>query len=230
MKIKTSFLGLILIFSFFFISYRLTFSFFNDVSHSTNNIFSAASSFPSPTPSPSPLLTSLPIANHLVINEVLYDTNNDQNIGGPGGSNRGEFVEIYNPTASPINVNGWIIDDGTETETLPSISVPAGGFLIITGATEAEFEAIWTVPTSVVYYSATGGKICNGFSNSGGLFKLKSDSTTIVDQISFGGDTSVLNPAPPDVATGHSLERDPDGLDSDSASDFFDRTTPTPGM
>lgn len=223
MKIKFSFLGLILIFGLAFISFKLTYSFFNDTANSNSNVFTAAASFPSPTPTPPP------IATHLVINEVLSDTSNVQNIGGRGGENRGEFVEIYNPTASPINVNGWIIDDGTETETLPSIFVPAGGFLIITGATEAEFEAIWTVPASVVYYQATGGKICNGFSNSGGLFKLKSDSTTIVDQISFGGDTSVLNPAPPDVATGHSLERDPDGIDTDSATDFTDRITPTPG-
>jgi hypothetical protein len=211
-----------------FISYKATYSFFTGSASSTTNTFAAAAVFPTPTPSPPP--TSPPIANHLVINEVLYDTSTEQNITGQGGSSRGEFVEIYNPTVSPVNVNGWTVEDSTDSETLPNISIPAGGFLILTGATETEFEGVWTVPASVVYAQAAGGSIGNGFDNAGERAILKDSLTNIVDQASWGGDTTIFNPASPDVAAGHSLERDPDGIDTNASPDFVDRTTPTPGL
>lgn len=211
-------------------SYNITFALFSNSATSTSNLFAAASLFPTPTPTSSPSPSPSPtIANHLVINEVLYDTSSNQNITGQGGSNRGEFIEIYNPTGSGVNVNGWIVEDNTSSETLPNITIPSEGFLILTGATESEFEAIWSVPPTVQYAQASGGAIGNGFANDGDLARLKSDSTTIIDQTSWGNDTSILNPAPTDVASGHSLERNPDGIDSDTSSDFIDQTTPTPG-
>ena len=204
-----------------FISFKMSYSFFSDSAASTSNTFAASTTFPTPTPS---------IADHLVINEVLYDTSNDQNMSGQGGSNRGEFVEIYNPTGSGVNVNGWKVEDGSSSETLPNVTILAGDFLILTGADESQFETFWTVPSTVVYASALGGTIGNGFDNAGGLVRLKDSSATLIDQMSFGGDTSVLNPAPPDVVTGHSLERNPDGTDTNSAADFVDRNPPTPGI
>ena len=203
-----------------FISFKMSYSFFSDSAASTSNTFAASTTFPTPTPS---------IADHLVINEVLYDTSSGQDISGQGGSNRGEFIEIHNPTALPVSVAGWTLSDGAELEAL-SGSIPAGGFLILTGADESEFEAVWSVPSSVVYVSANGGKIGNGFDNAGGKAILRNNINNIVDQISWGGDTAILNPAPLDVATGHSLEREPDGIDTDTAPDFIDRNPPTPGL
>lgn len=217
---------MVFLFCLSLLSYQVAYAFFSDSAQSTNNTFTAAAVFATPTPT----LTPTPaIANHLVINEVLYDTSNDQDINGQGGSNRGEWIEIYNPTSSSVNVNGWIVEDNTSSETLPNLTIPAGGFLLLTGATESEFEAKWTVPDSVIYAQASGGTIGNGFANDGDLAKLKDNSNNIIDQISWGNDTSILNPAPPDVATGHSLERSPDGVDTNTAADFVDRTTPTPG-
>lgn len=217
-------------------------AYFNDQEASMGNKFQAAAPSLSPTlslspsispsfsPVPSPAPSIVPIASHLVINEILYDTSSSQNISGQGGSNRGEWIEIYNPTSSSVNVNSWVIEDNTSSETLPNITIPSGGFLILTGATAAEFQAIWSAPVATQFAQASGGTIGNGFANDGDLARLKDSLSNIIDQISWGNDTSVLNPSPPDVATGHSLERNPAGIDTDTFSDFVDRLTPAPGL
>lgn len=45
----------------------------------------------------------------------------------------GEWFEIYNTTAYPINLNGWIItDDGSDSHTIPSdVWVPANGYVVL---------------------------------------------------------------------------------------------------
>jgi len=206
-----------------------THAYFSDQGQSTTNVFAASNLFPvSVTPSPSPI----PIANHLVVNEILYDTSTAQNISGQGGSNRGEFVEIYNPTAAGVNVQNWTMTNGSiaNIETLPNITIPSHGFLIVTGATEAEFRTKWpSTPIATVFALASNGTIGNGFDNASGNVVLKDNASTVIDQMSYGGDTSAFNPSAPDVATGHSLERDPDGIDTDTKNDFVDRTTPSPG-
>ncbi len=54
-----------------------------------------------------------------------------------------EFIELYNPTASPIEINGWVLTGTEYDETCggedlwmfplapPTISIPAGGYLIV---------------------------------------------------------------------------------------------------
>lgn len=203
-------------------AYKITYSYFSDSAKSESNVFTASSQFPSPPT----------IANHLVINEVLYDISADQHIGAESDRNRGEFLEIYNPTTSSINVTNWIIEDNTPSfnETLTDITIAPGGFLIITGATEAEFEAVWiNVPDSVQFFQASGGEIGNGFANGGGKVTIKDNNGNTIDLAGWGNDITVFNPAP-SVIRGHSLERDPDGKDTDAAVDFVDRITPLPGL
>jgi|SRR3989344_4588080 len=220
------FLTILLITTLGIISYKITHAFFSDTASSTENIFAAATLFPTPTPS---------IANHLVINEVLYDTSTSQNISGQGGSNRGEFVEIYNPTGSTVDLTGWIIEDNSATSgaELLSGTLSSNSFLIITGATSTEFQAIWTVPGGTFFVQADNGTIGNGLANGGDTIVLKNNVGTIVDKMSWGTDTSGFSTgcsgSCPTVLTGHSLERDPDGTDIDNSGDFIDRLTPAPG-
>jgi hypothetical protein len=50
------------------------------------------------------------------------------------GGTPGDWVELVNPTASPIDVSGWIVTDSDDTHvsTLPTGAVvPAGGFFIV---------------------------------------------------------------------------------------------------
>lgn len=108
-----------------------------DSGQSTNNTFSAAEVFqsisptptitPTPTPSPSPSPTN--IANHIVISEVQIAT---------GSSTTDDFIELYNPTASAINLNGFRLvmrTSGGSVDTNVVIfnsidSIAAHGFLL----------------------------------------------------------------------------------------------------
>ena len=49
------------------------------------------------------------------------------------GDFKKEWIELYNPTSSSISVNGYKIEDNTGDDTLPDISIPAGGYGIIKG-------------------------------------------------------------------------------------------------
>ena len=63
----------------------------------------------------------------LVIAEIM------QNPGYPVLDDDGEWFEIFNPTNSDINMNGWTIkDDGSDSHTISSsVIVPAKGFVVL---------------------------------------------------------------------------------------------------
>ena len=218
---------------------RATKSFFNDTEKIAGNVLSVATSWVSGTPTPSPTLppapeftptpTSIPLANHLVINEVYYDADDTHLI--ERNENRSEWIEIYNPTSNPINVKNWQVLDNNSSETFPDLTIPAGGFLILAGATSsAELKPVWpSLPDDVLFVSASGQEIGNGLANNGDRVILKDNLGNVVGQMSYGNDSSVFNPPCPDVDEGHSLERSPAGKDTDTAGDFVDRYPPTPG-
>ena len=52
---------------------------------------------------------------------------------------------------------------------------------------------------------------------------------TFIDALSYGDNDAIMLPPCQDIAAGHSLERQPAGLDTDQASDFVDNPNPTPG-
>src|SRR3989338_8266124 len=143
---RRSFAGMLILLLGGLFLIRTSGAFFSDTGLSTANTFQAATQFPTPTAA---------FVNHLVITEVLYDPSNAQAINGQGGENRGEFVEIYNPTAGAVNLTGWTVSDGAESESLSGTLNP-GNFLILTGASESEFEAVWTVPAAVIYTTVPG--------------------------------------------------------------------------
>ncbi|OGY18615.1 MAG: signal peptidase I [Candidatus Chisholmbacteria bacterium RIFCSPLOWO2_01_FULL_50_28] len=206
-------IGTILVLSAF------TGAFFSDTEQSSGNVFSAAESF------------GPPIANHLVINEVYYDVAPGK--GDEGDSaNPDEWVELYNPTSSPVDIKDWSIGDDEDGDNVSSAEkiIPPGGFALI-----AKSNSTWNnwdedpdadkIPI--------GDKIGNGLANAGDTVILLDDNGAEVDRMSWGNDTSGFTSgcasSCPTVAEGHSLERDPDGVDTNTAADFVDRTTPTPG-
>ncbi|MBN2564212.1 MAG: lamin tail domain-containing protein [Candidatus Eisenbacteria bacterium] len=75
-----------------------------------------------------------PSGTNIVINEIYCD--------GAGYYDGSEFIELYNPTASPITINGWVLTGVEYDETCggedlwqfpltPTISIPAGGYLVV---------------------------------------------------------------------------------------------------
>lgn len=180
------------------------------------------------------------VANHVSISEVLVDGVNESS-----AANNDEFVEIYNPTDSPVGVGGWTLD--------------------YRSASGTTFNNKHTIPNGTTiqphrYYLIGGGGVATrdnssetvilGLGNAGGGVFLRNQSAATVDL--FGWGTAVASNAEgtPIAAAGQgtSLERkaksssssvtmgtggadefEGNGYDSDNNSnDFVMRTTPQP--
>jgi len=166
----------------------------------------------------------------LVINEVYYDVAPDK--GNDGGSQSDEWVELYNPNDFEINLKDWTIQDNGSTAgdrvTLSHSAkyIPAHGFAVLAKA--AQTWGYWSIPSGASTIEL-GHEIGNGLSNSGDRLILRNPDGEIIDQISYGSDVTIHNPAITGVAQGHSIARQTAGLDTDQASDWVDLKIPNPG-
>ncbi len=179
-------------------------------------------------------------ANHLVISEILIDGVNESS-----ASTNDEFVEIYNPTAAPIDVSNWTID--------------------YRSASSTSFNNKYTFPSGAIiqshkFYLFGGGGVSNrdnsaesvllGLGNTGGGVFIRNSTGTTIDLIGWG--TAIAGNYEGSVATkpaqGVSLERkansasssttmgiggsdelEGNGYDTDNnANDFVVRQTPQP--
>lgn len=190
-----------------------THALYADTEMSSENKFQAASDFTetTPTPTPSTSLTPTPTPDeeeppvetgNIVINEVSSN----------GGSTL-EWVELYNPTGSAIDVSGWTIEDNNSTDTLPTVAaIPAGGYGVIVG------DAVISVPGTAIKIVLTGA-IGNGLAENDRLI-VRDGSNTLIDQMSYGTNISVLNPAVTTPGANQSMQRSPNGIDTDTALDW----------
>jgi len=165
--------------------------------------------------------------NGLVITEFMADPN-----GNPPNSvpdNYGEWIEVYNPTGAPIDMQGlWLKDNGTNShQVVSSVVVPSLGYAVLCRESNP---------------SLNGGVTCNyqysNFSlvNTGGdAIRLCQDSAcnTLIDEVVFTGT----------VPTGYSIElrhpylphatlaipSSPNNPASWSALNFGISSTPLPG-
>lgn len=163
---------------------------------------------------------------NLVINKIYYDVDSSH-----GQETKNEWVEIYNPSDEPVDISGWFIKDNGATSTIPNASpIPSHGFALLTG-NSSTWTTYWkAVPPETVKIVLPGAKIGNGLANDGDRLILKDPSGRIVDQMSYEGDTSIFDPAPPlntsgnsyNLPEGHILGRDPTGYDTDTADDWHD--------
>ena len=179
-------------------------------------------------------------ATHVVINEVYYDA--------PSGyaEPQCEWIEIYNPTSSDVDISGWMLSDDPVPNgqnegvwTFPQgTTIPARGYiLVVNDATyNGQFNSLFpgitpdfdTNSSNSIPDMTKKGSLNLG--NSGDDVHLFDSSQTEVDAIWYGsgGDVGSTNAAP-DVSTGHSLARHYDAEDTDNPStDFYDESSPTP--
>jgi hypothetical protein len=155
----------------------------------------------------------------LVVNEVQYDP------PGAGNDSGYEWVELYNGGGEPVGLAGWQLADARDAVALPEVAVAPGEFLVLAaGAGFAEQHPGFTGRLVVL-----GGRIGNGLGNSGDQVRLLAPDGRLVDGLSYGDDAGLLDPAAPDVAAEHSLERVPAGRDTDTAADWVDQPVPSPG-
>jgi len=157
----------------------------------------------------------------LVINKVYYDVDAEHGIEGDN-----EFVELYNPSRSPIDISNWVIADNTAQDVIPAGTIiPAHGYLLITG-NSSTFN-YWDIPGDVIKIVLTDGKIGNGLDDDGDSVILKTSDGVEVDAMSYGNDIYAFDPACPDVIEGHMLGRYPNGFDTNFASDWKDYGIPS---
>jgi uncharacterized repeat protein (TIGR01451 family) len=182
-------------------------------------------------------------SDHVLISEVMFKQ--------AGGAELGEWIELYNPTGSTVDIGGWRLGDAAhpgDYERLYAFpagtAITAGGTLVV-ARQAAAYQALgyedqplpdleWDnsngVPDMVLTSWGTGQ--C-ALGNTGDEVILLDASMQVVDVLLYGagsypgvvsfGDVS-------GVYNGNSLERWPANRDSDDCvRDFRVRYTPGPG-
>lgn len=160
---------------------------------------------------------------YVVINEVHADV-------ASGSETLNEWVELYNPTDLSIDLTGWQICDNSACDTFPGTpSIPAKGFAVVANDAST-WNTHWTqILATGATTIALGSPIGNLLSNSDDRVILKDTSSVVVDQISYGSDTTILNPSIPFANEGDSIARVVKGYDADVATDWLLNATPNPG-
>jgi len=167
--------------------------------------------------------TSVSIAAYegdVVINEVQYDP--VQN----GFDAAFEWVELYNRTGLTLDLTDWRIADNNSDDCLTGLELPPGGFLVI--AADAGFYDNFPEFNYDIAFIADG-MIGNGLNNDGDRLSLMNSDGVVIDSLSYGDDSGLMSPPCRDVSAGHSLERQPAGLDTNRAADFVENGLPSPG-
>lgn len=168
---------------------------------------------------------------NIVINEVYYNTNGRTYPQGQGTKTeeegKNEWIELYNPNSFAVNIKNYKIGSTSQEFTInPNISIPAYGFVLLSH--DNSTWHFWGNPSGLTINLS--GSVSGGWlSNTGDWVYLKNANNNLIDQMSYGTNIVAFSPPCPNVAEGHSLERNPDGYDINSKNDFLDRVTPTPG-
>lgn len=126
------------------------------------------------------------VLGSVIINEMMYN---------PGSGNQAdEFLELYNTTASPVNLDGWCFTQGISICFSSSDVIAAHGYLVIS-PDPAQYGITYDLTTDNVY----SGNLSNG----GETLTLKDESNTTIDSVTY--EDSSPWPTSPD-GNGPSLE------------------------
>jgi hypothetical protein len=157
------------------------------------------------------------------INKVYYDVATDR-----GSDLDNEWVEIYNQTDANLDITGWQICDDNSCNVIPASTtpyiIPAKGFgIVIASSTTLKY---WELKDNIIPILLDDMKIGDGLGNDGDRLILKRPDGVVMDEMNWGTDTGIWNPAAVDVPNGHALGRKPNGYDTNSPSDFVDLGMP----
>jgi len=133
----------------------------------------------------------------LVINEIVSDPN----------SNEEEWIELYSTYVFPINLNSWILEDGSERQIELTGHILPRQFYVVE---ELKFQ----------------------LNNSGDIITLYGPSGKIIDKVTYGSwDDGNINDNALKTSDPQSLARKNDGTNTDNNFNDFDITsTPTKGL
>jgi len=169
-----------------------------------------------PTPTPTPTKTSTPTATNtptptitltpsgvrsVIINEIAW-------AGTASGLANDEWIELYNPGSSAINITGWRLkaSDGSP-DILLAGNIPAGGyFLLERGETATDDSTVNPNIANQIYTN-------NALSNSGEAISLYDASGKVIDTANGNGGGWPAG----STSTYGTMERISGTIDSDSA-------------
>lgn len=196
MKNKNLLLIAALFTSLLLFSYQVTHALFSDTAVSSNNTFTASSDFGQPEGGAAP-----PTAT-VVISEVQI------NSGGTGGASH-DFVEFYNPTNDPFDLNGHRLvkriegsnTDNTLKSWTSSAIIPAHGFYLWASSDDG-YAALINADASTLDNIT--------IDNSVALRSGQENIGSIIDALSWDSSGTSLKEGTeysPDPGAGQSLER-----------------------
>lgn len=146
-----------------------------------------------------------PLTNHVVISEISGGN-------GTGTAATDEFIELYNPTHSDVDIGGWLVQYKSATGTTYSatVTIPAGkvikarGYFLLGGAT---FQGNGTTADVSYTFDMSASTTAGGHVRIGpGLTTNPAD--VAVDKLAWGtGNSPEGAAAPSHPAVGGSLER-----------------------
>lgn len=168
------------------------------------------------------------IANHIVINEVYYDTGIRQRRNKTEEEIENEWIELYNPTDTAVNLKNWSITDNSGIIRTISANrrLNPGQFAVV--AKSSETFNFWNIPRGALKIRLRE-EIGNGLDNDHDGVILFDPLGNKIDGMSYGEDITELNPSVSVVSEGHSLARSPKGFDTDRHTDWYELTEPNPG-
>lgn len=198
----------------------------------TTTTYTLMCSGPGGTTSPqSEVVTVTPAATgtaRIVISEVLYDPRSSTSSDNQGEEPGNEWIELYNAgNAAATITNWWIGDDSASVDQLPTFTLMPGQYAFVTMATST--KGLWSIPGGAVIIELLAN-LGNGLGNTNDSVRLLNSASSTVDAVSWGTSTIAFTPGVADAPEGSSLFRvSPGGADTNTAADWDDDPTPTPG-
>jgi predicted extracellular nuclease len=153
-------------------------------------------------------LAATPAFGQVVINEIL------QNPSAVADS-AGEWFEIYNPGGSPVDIDGWTIEDNDfDSHVINNggpLLIPAGGFLVLGNNADSATNGGVTVD-----YQFSGIAIANGADE----LVLLDETLTEIDRVEYDGGPDFPDP------NGASMSLIAPGLDNNVGANWCEASTP----
>jgi hypothetical protein len=166
----------------------------------------------------------------MIINKIYYDVACNK-----GTDPNNEWIEIYNPNSTAINLKNWKLCSQWSCETVKYDSfIPALGYAVV--SRKSTTWNYWTIPAGVIKISQfVEGDMTIALDNNNGMVFLKDPDGKITDQMNYGTpdpawplyNANVWNPGVVDAGQGHALGRYPTGTDTDTVADWKDFAMPT---
>lgn len=154
-----------------------------------------------------------PELDHIIFTQILYDP--------PGKEDKEEWLEIYNPTDSSLELSGWSITDNSGTWEFPDQTATGPRSYLIIARDSEGFS-------NLTGCSADIGTFTRGLNNPGDQLSLKNPDLRIIDFVAW---ERGYNDAYPEwdisAGDGKSIKRKP-LTDTDSPGDWLSEQEPEP--